>query len=103
MQDQKPTESKIPQFSSIEEAAEFWDTHSLAEFEDELEDVTDEARFIVRRSGPRKALTVRLDQETYEALKRCAAEYHARPSKLIHLWIQERLYADRAKSAKTTP
>src|SRR3990172_14536 len=89
--EKEPTTSRIPDFKTIEEAAEFWDTHSTTEFEDEFEDVTDEVRFIFRRAGPRKAVTVRLDQHTYDALRLRAAEYHASPSKVIYLWIQERL------------
>ena len=33
--------SKIPQTDSIEELANFWDTHDLTEFETELEEVKD--------------------------------------------------------------
>jgi len=31
--------TKIPQTESIQEMAEFWDTHDLTDFEDELEEV----------------------------------------------------------------
>ena len=31
--------SKIPRFKNYEEEAEFWDTHSVADFLDELEEV----------------------------------------------------------------
>ncbi len=47
-------ESRIPTFSTIEEEAAFWDTHSFEEFADELEEVTDH-RFVgmLRRTdGP---------------------------------------------------
>jgi hypothetical protein len=33
--------SKIPQIDSVAELARFWDTHDLAEFENELEEVSD--------------------------------------------------------------
>jgi len=32
---------EIPQTDSIEELAQFWDTHELTDFEDELEEVTE--------------------------------------------------------------
>jgi hypothetical protein len=36
----KRSRDPIPQeFKTVEEAAEFWDTHSLADYEDLLEDV----------------------------------------------------------------
>ena len=33
------TKKKLPITDSIQELAEFWDTHDLTEFEDELEEV----------------------------------------------------------------
>ena len=35
------TQSKLPRIDSIQELAEFWDTHDLTDFEDELEEVTE--------------------------------------------------------------
>ncbi len=32
---------KIPQFDSIQEMAQFWDTHDLTDFADEIEEVTE--------------------------------------------------------------
>lgn len=32
---------KIPQTDSIQELAQFWDTHNLTDFEDQLEEVTE--------------------------------------------------------------
>lgn len=32
---------RIPKTDSIQELAAFWDTHDLADFEDELEEVTE--------------------------------------------------------------
>jgi len=39
MVDTVQKKSRIPDFASIEEAAEFWDTHDSGEFEDEFEPV----------------------------------------------------------------
>ena len=33
--------TKIPQTDSIQELADFWNTHDLTDFEDELEEVTE--------------------------------------------------------------
>lgn len=51
--------SRIPRFTSIEEEAAFWDTHSIEDFADELEteDFADEletvtgVRFVIRPVG----------------------------------------------------
>ena len=55
------TESRIPAFKTIEEEAEFWDTHDSSEFDDEFETVTD-VKFV--RTKRKQPITVRLDQDT---------------------------------------
>lgn len=82
--------SRIPHFKSIEEEAEFWDTHSTTEFEDEFEDVPD-VRFVVVRAQPKKALTVRLPEESLADLTQQAREQGLRPSTLARIWILEHL------------
>ena len=48
--------SKIPRFKNYEEEAEFWDTHSVGDFLDELEEVE------LKVKGPLKhAFLVSLD------------------------------------------
>ena len=84
--------SRIPTFRSIEEEAEFWDTHSSAEFEDELEEVTD-VMFV--KAGPKKAITVRLDENTLAALTEQARVEGVAPSTLARMWILERLRGSR--------
>jgi hypothetical protein len=83
-------QSRIPHFKSIEEEAEFWDTHSTTEFEDEFEDVPD-VRFVVVRAQPKKALTVRLPAESLARLTQQAHEQGIRPSTLARIWILEHL------------
>jgi hypothetical protein len=48
--------SKLPKADSIERLAEFWDTHDLTDFEDELEEIVDEEvdRFVVRQFNDRE-------------------------------------------------
>jgi hypothetical protein len=58
MRDGSPVRSRIPDFATLEEEAEFWDTHDSAEFEDEWEPVEFEVarplmhQFSVRLEGP---------------------------------------------------
>ena len=63
------TESRIPAFKTIEEEAEFWDTHDSSEFDDEFGTVTD-VKFV--RTKRKQPITVRLDQDTVLALRRQA-------------------------------
>ena len=62
-------ESHIPQFATVEEEAAFWDTHSIEDFADELELVTD-VKFV--RARHTRAITVRLGEEAYAALSKTA-------------------------------
>lgn len=91
-------ESRIPHFKTIEEAAEFWDTHDSAEFEDEWETVED-VRFVLMPGPPNKTFTVRLPEETLAVLKRESQALGVRPSALVRLWIFERLH-EMKRSAK---
>ena len=78
--------SPIPEFSSIEEEAEFWDTHDFTEYLDESSPVT-------VRVAPdfRSVYAVYLDREVYEALSGRAREQGTEPSALADAWIRERL------------
>ena len=81
--------SRIPTFTNVEDEAAFWDTHSLVEFEDELEEVTD---FVFVASRPRKkGITVRLEEDTLASLTQKAREKGVGPSTLVRMWILERL------------
>ena len=57
--------AKIPQFDSLEEAAEFWDTHDFEDYVDATEPVT----ISVSVSQRKKSLTVPLPLDVYEALR----------------------------------
>lgn len=90
----RPAKSRIPLFRSIAEEAEFWDTHSLADFEDELEEAT-EVKFIP--GGPTKTVTLRLDLDTLAALHDTARAHGVPASRLARLWIFERVRDERRK------
>ena len=78
--------SRIPEFSSIEEEAEFWDTHDFTDYLDESWPVT------MRVSPDFKSVyAVYLDREVYEALSQRAREQGSDPSALANAWIRERL------------
>lgn len=78
--------SRIPDFQSLEEEAEFWDTHDITDFLDELRPVR--VRFSPNLST---GMTVRLEPSDREALGRSAAAQGVGPSTLVRMWIKERL------------
>ncbi len=82
------TGSRIPAFNSIEEAAEFWDTHDSAEFEDEFEEV-DDVRFIGLKGDGAMILWFR--PETIALLTERAKEHGTTPTLLARRWVLEQL------------
>jgi hypothetical protein len=78
--------SHIPEFHSIEEEAEFWDTHSTADYEDEFKPAR--VRFAKNLS---EGITIRLDPETLIKIRSLAKEKGIGPTVLIRMWIMERL------------
>lgn len=89
----KTSNSRVPAFKSVEEEAAFWDTHSSEEFSDELTPVED-VQFV--RANPRKALTVRIDEDTFEELAREAREKGIGPSTLARMVLLEHLRTRKA-------
>ena len=57
--------AKIPQFKTLEEAAEFWDTHDFEDYIDDTEPVT----ITVKIPRRKKTLTVPLDAKVYEPIE----------------------------------
>jgi len=76
--------TSISRARTIEEIADFWDTHSLADYWDQ----THEVEFEIRAKRRRR---ITLDPDLYTQV---AAQAHARglsPETLINLWLAERL------------
>ena len=80
--------SHLPETDSISELAAFWETHDLADFEDELEEVSEPV--FVRT----KQLTVRLSPADAAALQVKARKQHTSEIDLISRWVHERLQTE---------
>lgn len=74
----------ISNASTLEEIAEFWDTHSLADYWDQ----TQEVEFEVRAKRRRR---ITLDPEIYEHIEQQAHIRGLSPETLVNLWLAERL------------
>lgn len=81
-------ESLIPAFRSVEEEAEFWDTHDSTEFEDEFEEVTD-VKFVAAQ--PKEQVVLTFDDDVLAALTAKARALKTSPTTLARRWILERL------------
>lgn len=80
---------KIPKFKSLEEEANFWDTHSFADYWDEFEDVD----LVVKLSKPKQeTLVLRLQKDIKDRMKKVARQKGLAISALARLWILEKLH-----------
>ena len=78
--------ARLPQTDSIQELAEFWDTHDVTEFEAELEEIDDEQVF--ERSN---VISLRLESSEADTIKGVAAAKGIAEAELIRSWIQEKI------------
>ncbi|MFV1917417.1 MAG: CopG family antitoxin [Patescibacteria group bacterium] len=84
----KKKKSKIPEFKSVKEEAKFWDTHSFADYWDELEDVD----IVWEVDKPRdETLVLRVQKNFKENLKRAARKKGLNVSTLARMWLMEKL------------
>lgn len=80
------TRTSIPDFESLEEEAAFWDSHSLADFKDELEPVELEVDHPIGH-----ILSVRLESEEFRRLSALAKQRGLTTTALAQRWVLEAL------------
>jgi hypothetical protein len=76
----------IPKFSTYEEEAAFWDTHSVTDYWDEME--PSEVQFS-KDLSPR--MLVEVAPETLDKLRAAAKERGVGPTTLVSKWILDQL------------
>lgn len=76
---------RIPETDSIQEMALFWDTHDLTDFEDELEEVSDQ----VFERAP--LIRIRLLPDEAEAVRQIAESRGISYPDLIRGWVREKI------------
>jgi predicted DNA binding CopG/RHH family protein len=86
--DAKIEKSRIPVFVNHQEEAEFWDTHDITDYLDELKPV--KLKFAKNLS---EGITIRLDAKTLEELREQAHNKGIGPTTLARMWILERLHS----------
>ena len=86
--------SKLPKTDSVHELAEFWDTHDLTDFEDELEEVPEP--LFVRCA----AIKVPLESREVEAVEQMAQAKGVTREELIRAWVLQKLARRNGGSAK---
>lgn len=79
------TTSSLSNAHTLEELADFWDTHSLADYWDE----TGEVEFQVRAKARHRVM---LAPELFDRLEHEARIRGLKPETLVNLWLAERLH-----------
>ncbi|HEY0347407.1 MAG TPA: CopG family antitoxin [Pyrinomonadaceae bacterium] len=79
----------MPQTDSIQELAQFWDTHDLTDFEDGLEEVTEPV------FDRQTVIPLNLESAEAEAVKRLAEAKGVEDAELIRGWVREKIGASR--------
>jgi len=82
--------TSISKARTLEEIADFWDTHSLADYWDQ----THEVEFEVRAKRRRR---VTLDPAIYAQVETRAHTRGILPETLVNLWLAERLQLQEAR------
>jgi hypothetical protein len=78
--------SRIPSFTSRQEEREFWDSHDITDYLDELTPVT--RRYV---GVPAEQITVTLDPRTMQRLHAEAERQGFDPATLLQIWVLEKL------------
>ncbi len=79
------TKSKLPKSDSIKKLGQFWDSHDLMDFEDELEEVAEPV--FVRGT----AIKVPLEEHEAEAVERMARAKGISRESLIRTWVLQKV------------
>lgn len=74
---------KIPEFNTLQEMAEFWDTHDITDFEDQLVEVQEP----VFKNLRTRIITVRLDADHYDMLQEIAEQEQQDTISLVRGWV----------------
>lgn len=78
---------KLPQTDSIEELAKFWDSNDVTDFDNELEEVAEP----VFDQKTETTVTIRLQSQEAEALKKIAQHKGLPQTTLLREWVIEKL------------
>ncbi|MDA0245131.1 MAG: CopG family antitoxin [Chloroflexi bacterium] len=81
--------STIPAFQSIQEEAEFWDSHDLTDYLDELEII--QAEYQPQRGETKTVMTIRVAPSLKQQIEAIARSYDIPASSLVRMWIVEKI------------
>lgn len=88
---------KLPVFQTDEEEAEFWDTHSTADYWDEMDPVSDVT--MSAPGMPQRLISLPLSQTLFTEIKRIADERGIPYERLVRQWLTERVKEEHRKAS----
>ena len=83
--------SRIPEFKSLDEEARWWETHNLADYQDEFKTVKAKFAKNLYEKHYSKGVTVRLDTETIDKLDKQAKKKGLGLTTLLRMWLLEHM------------
>jgi len=78
---------RIPEFATLDEAVEFWEKHSFADYLDDTEPVEIQVNLPPKQERVEITLTAPLARQVQTLAKR----KRTTPSRLVEKWVKERL------------
>jgi len=80
--------NRIPKFNNVKEEAEFWDSHDVTDY---LEELVPSKLVYKTRGDKNEILTVRVAPALKRELTKVADCYDISPSSLVRMWVVEKL------------
>ncbi len=87
--------SSISKSKNLEEMADFWDSHSLADYDDEIEEVDMTFDPAARRTW------IGIEPDLLADLRRIARERRVSTQTLINLWLSERVAQQKVQATSS--
>ena len=82
---------KLPKTDSIQKLAEYWDTHDVTEFENELEEVAEPVFVRGTRARVGAAIKVPLEVREAKAVERMAQAKGLSREDLVRAWVLQKI------------
>lgn len=78
---------KIPDFATLDEAAEFWETHSFMDYADDTEEVEIE----INLAPKHEMVQIELSAPVARQVQSIAKRRRTTPSHLVEEWVKQQL------------
>jgi len=88
---------RIPKFRSLKEESDFWDTHSFADYWDQLDDLKGP---LIDARPPKKLVSIRVETALIDAAKRLARSKGIGYQTLLRMWAYEGLARELRQRSK---